>query len=785
MEENFKFRNFKKPDDKLDKVSKMILALSRLLENCFDPILRGTNLDFPRFSNFIDSGAIHFRLNDILSKRNLFVSDSEIISIILQEFDIFVSVISKEYPPNIHDQLLSSWYSFKKSDVSKLLSQELVRGALEGQPNSLSNTLTKKSNSEVHKTNETFYEQDSSFVFLINKDELTLFCKNLLEYIKNGLKTNSYDFENYLIYNQNSNLNLEYLLSEQFLSYLMNLSNIKDEKYYRNIESHNRTQARRCLEVIVFALIKSKDYSELRLKLVEYTGLSKTQISRDIKRFIPLLSSFNPNFDVSNWLPAEPKTPITYNDILNLIAPYGHIIKTSEKEFFERAKKDGTSPSKTYFELICHDCNNSFFTSWSNIKDCSDKTNKCPHCAGNVPITFKDILDLAKFRNWTVLSTEKEFLENKEKYRSNPSKTKFLIRCENGYIFPYTYNYLQEYSDCQYCNGNLPISYNDLKQEVEIRNGILITTPEEFEFNKRIYNTTPSITKVKILCLNNHTFNSCWSYIVNGNNWCPYCSSGKFENIIRWYLNKIFTYIISQHSQSQTITFSKYNLKDLNMLENTSLYVGRMQYDGYEQINWLYNYVLKFPLNSFQNKQIYKKIYKIENFYNIGVQDFLNVFEQDYNSNLFLNGDKILISLPFGEIELIVGPENLKLLDYSLFLSSYEIFNLNILKIAFEYDGYQHYLYPNGHHDTIYKFLVQIINDLHKKKLSFENNIFLLNFPYFINPRLNDPKAIQEYLIKTLEKFTNINFSEYKIPQFNHFSKEAFKDILSYENNQD
>lgn len=623
-----------------------------------------------------------------------------------------------------------------------------------------------------------FNQENVSSVFLINQDELTLFCKNLIEYIKNSLKIDTYDFENYSIYNLNNILNPEYLLSEQFLTYLLNLSNIKDIPDGRTKgESKNRTKVRRCLEVIVFALLNSTDYNDLKSKLIKYTALTDRQVIENIKNFIPLLSSFNPNFNISDWLPKS-KLPITYNEILNLIAPYGHTIKTSEKELYEKVKKDETWVSRTFFELLCHDCNKSFFTCYHDFKTNVNFSNRCPHCAGNIPITFRDILDLAKSRNWTVLSTEKEFLENKEKYGTLPSKTKFLIQCENGFIFPYTYNYLKMHSDCQYCTGNAPITYNDLKQIIEERIGTIITTFEEFELAKKKYSTLPSETKVIIKCSSNHIFNSTWGQMTYNNNWCPYCASGRNENTIRWYLNKIFNYIVSLYSQTPSIFFSKCSLKDLNILDRSSLYEGRMQYDGYSQINLTYNFNLKIPFNQFQNKQYYKKIYNIlENFKNF--QNFLDTFNSDYE-NFFSNNDKLLIYMPFGEIELIVEGENLKLLQSSLFLSNYEISNLNVLKIAFEYSGYQHYLYPNIYHDTLAKFLSQIINDLYKKKLSFENNIILLEFPYFINLKLNDPKKIQDYLIKKLGEFTNINFNPYKIPQFNHLSKDAFRDILSY-----
>jgi hypothetical protein len=53
-------------------------------------------------------------------------------------------------------------------------------------------------------------------------------------------------------------------------------------------------------------------------------------------------------------------------------------------------------------------------------------------------------------------------------------------------------------------------------------------------------------------------------------------------------------------------------------------------------------------------------------------------------------------------------------------------------KIAFEYNGYQHYVYPNHFHRTREKFINQLVCDAIKLEYCKRNNITLITIPYTV-----------------------------------------------------
>ncbi len=62
-------------------------------------------------------------------------------------------------------------------------------------------------------------------------------------------------------------------------------------------------------------------------------------------------------------------------------------------------------------------------------------------------------------------------------------------------------------------------------------------------------------------------------------------------------------------------------------------------------------------------------------------------------------------------------------------------------KVAIEYNGEQHYVFPNCYHKTRKDFDGQLERDILKEKLCRENNIRLISVPYTV-----------DYKAKTLEK---------------------------------
>lgn len=117
-------------------------------------------------------------------------------------------------------------------------------------------------------------------------------------------------------------------------------------------------------------------------------------------------------------------------------------------------------------------------------------------------------------------------------------------------------------------------------------------------------------------------------------------------------------------------------------------------------------------------------------------------------------------------------------------LDGYAIINIKgkIIKLAFEYNGYQHYEFPNTFHKTYQNFIEQQNRDIMKKKLCEDNDIILIIFPFKVNPSLREPEKIQKFIIKEFEKKTGLKLL--KLPQYDHrnTSKE-FKNLDKFLHN--
>lgn len=88
-----------------------------------------------------------------------------------------------------------------------------------------------------------------------------------------------------------------------------------------------------------------------------------------------------------------------------------------------------------------------------------------------------------------------------------------------------------------------------------------------------------------------------------------------------------------------------------------------------------------------------------------------------------------------------------------------------VIKLAFEYNGYQHYEWPNVFHKTIHKFIEQQNRDTLKKKICEDNGIILIEFPYKTSPRMKEPEKIQKFIVSKFENKTGIKLP--KLPQYN------------------
>lgn len=65
------------------------------------------------------------------------------------------------------------------------------------------------------------------------------------------------------------------------------------------------------------------------------------------------------------------------------------------------------------------------------------------------------------------------------------------------------------------------------------------------------------------------------------------------------------------------------------------------------------------------------------------------------------------------------------------------------LELAVEYNGKQHYEYPNSFHKSKHEFIKQVRRDRYKMKMCDKNGVFLIVVPYYV-------KNIESYIIEKI-----------------------------------
>lgn len=96
--------------------------------------------------------------------------------------------------------------------------------------------------------------------------------------------------------------------------------------------------------------------------------------------------------------------------------------------------------------------------------------------------------------------------------------------------------------------------------------------------------------------------------------------------------------------------------------------------------------------------------------------------------------------------DFLKNPETKRNLEYDLYDP--------ISKVAIEYNGEQHYVYPHKFHKNYKKFEDQVFRDSLKEKLSYENGDILVVIPYYIDVAIYDEKKKKYILCDDLSEET-------------------------------
>lgn len=175
---------------------------------------------------------------------------------------------------------------------------------------------------------------------------------------------------------------------------------------------------------------------------------------------------------------------------------------------------------------------------------------------------------------------------------------------------------------------------------------------------------------------------------------------------------------------------------------------------------YLKNTIIRVPSPTTIERRLRRKFLNEKRDFN----RFKKKYFQEYHESIAREYFKRIFNAEFLKIrpKWLVNPETGKRLE----LDGYNEY----LKIAFEYNGPQHYEYFEHYHTSIQDFYDQLIRDEYKEKICVENKILLIVIPYTVKP-----SEMQDYIIDSYNKLTGKDLRElYKnetgtmMPVFNH-----------------
>ncbi len=227
-------------------------------------------------------------------------------------------------------------------------------------------------------------------------------------------------------------------------------------------------------------------------------------------------------------------TTLSYDDIVAFIESENLTTKTTSQQFHEHMRHNGTKPSKTPIMVNCgrHD----YLTTQTRIQ----QGFGCPTCWY---LTYDKIKIFVEGRGYTMEDSEDEFIENGRKDRTSPSQTKFNCKCPEGHPLYYTKTELEHIKICPNCSQIAKKSYFEIKIYFESRDFTMMTSEEEFLESRATKRKPPTQTYVTVKCRKKHDWTTTYNNVKPRNVGCPRCSVGKYEEIFRWYMERIFSYV--------------------------------------------------------------------------------------------------------------------------------------------------------------------------------------------------------------------------------------------------
>ncbi|MFX1314102.1 MAG: hypothetical protein ACFFHD_16060 [Promethearchaeota archaeon] len=230
---------------------------------------------------------------------------------------------------------------------------------------------------------------------------------------------------------------------------------------------------------------------------------------------------------------------------------------------------------------------------------------------------------------------------------------------------------------------------------------------------------------------------------------------GKYESICKRAFDEFFSNVFSKKVQfiPHLELFKLVNKQYNGYLEN---HIRRAHIDGALRINLPKDRIRQLKHNLKTNvkipKTIIEQIYIIKDLNDSNINDLKDKIKDDYLKD---KPKLIKIQFPIGYIKILLKNSKIYLLERYIDIP-FTYSNSNVVWIVFEYNGLQHYIFPNYYQkdfNQIDRFLDRLIQDLLKFYLFNDNGAVTFEFPYWIDNKMSNQTKINDYLKTRVKSF--------------------------------
>ena len=388
-----------------------------------------------------------------------------------------------------------------------------------------------------------------------------------------------------------------------------------------------------------------------------------------------------------------------------------------------------------------------------------DKTH--PH-----QLDYQEIKNFIESLDLILITNETQFYSNKIKDNTSPSQTEIIIKCPNNHKWKTTYGNVYSKKRCGVCNRPMMKSFDDIKDFIELKGGKLLTSKKEYNDLRKYKITIPTKTKVDVKCKNGHIWKTTYDRI-KSNHWCPECKGLKSLDykIIKRFIESKGGILNTSREQFETLRTSESTRPSITRL-NVQCQKGHIWSTTYDRLNNQKSWCPKCADGKYE---------KICRWYLNKILSYITSERIEFIKVQIKNVMKLPTNIPkkFSEI-------SFEKMHFDGFSTIH--INRKVFKIAFEYNGPQHYIFPNHIYKDTSKgkkrFLRQQLVDEFKKWLAKEVDLVYIIFPYYIDKEMQHPFKIQNYLKKEIS--SKIKLDLRNIPQFDHFNRDFYKFITDF-----